>query len=445
MAFNGKNNISNIALLMHERIKYQLEAYPENNGLGPPMIKNTNFAELNLYGHVNPNGITIYPKESKMKDLDGTNDPLSAPESMRALEIVRDMHREVKANIDFNIAFGKLFPTIRSIATMIPQKAYESPINKYNEYIDNIIAIYNEEVIPQEYGINNITTYDLYVKHFMDFIQKNMVGEPIVFSTWAKSGYNNIYSTGLAIGIMNKPFDVDLPKETFIYSGNLFDHYKKLAMNKGFSIMHNAPWCLIADIGSPAMLPYYQKYNYINRESFFIDNFGFARERDLQLLIYKLRINYNNYVTINPYIKKHYINCKNKTYTKIVNLHQVQAADTQNTSTAWIKLYAHMRNIESKFKFNKHRLNKIIKNAARIRINSLDNIAAISYIDNIFIADIFNQPFGLNDIRKKQNRRRQQEINKKLSDSTKEPSYIGGTVGSSGGGTMGGGGSSGGY
>tara|TARA_Y100000114_G_scaffold150207_1_gene165438 strand:- start:376 stop:1713 length:1338 start_codon:yes stop_codon:yes gene_type:complete len=445
MAFNGTNKISNKAELMHERIKYQLEAYPENNGLGPPMIKNTNFAEMNLYGHVNPFGVSIYPKEDMMKDLDGSGDPTvgTAP---RALEIVKDMHREMKANIEFNVAFGKLFPTIRSIATMAPRRAYESPINKYNEYLDDIIAIYNDEMIPQEYGITNITTYDKYVKFFMKFITQDYLRAPIVFSTWLKSGYNSIYSTGLAVGIMDKEFDIDLPKETFIYSGNLFDHYKRLAMNKGFSIMHNAPWCLIADLGSPAMNPFYDKFGFEDIDSFFASNFKLARERDIQLLQHKLRINYNNYVTINPYIKKHYYNC-NKSYTKIHTLIP-QATTLVNNSSAWIRIYTHIRNTELGNKFGPVRINRIIKKALKspFNRNQFDMIRAIGYIDSIFRADMFNQPFGLRDIARKQNKRRQHKIDKQLSKSTSQASYIGASVGGDTGmASGGGGGSSGGY
>ena len=442
MAFNGSNNLSSIAALMHERIKYQLEAYPENNGLGPPMIKHTNFAVLQLYGHVNPDGIAIYPNEDNLKDLAGSSDPTSPVSGPRALGIVAEMHSEIKANIDFNVAFGKLFPTIRSIATMTPKRAYESPVNKYNIFLNDILAIYNDEVIPNLYGIKNITSYDVYVKNFIHYIKNNFIGTPVLFSSWIKSGLNDIFSTGLAVSIIDKPFDVDLPKETFIKSGNLFDHYKRLAMNKGFSIMHNAPWCLIADLGSPAMNPFYDRMGNIDINNFFSTNFKFARNRDLELLKFNLRINYNNYITINPYIKKHQYAC-GKTITKIHTLTQVPPTSPVQISNAWIRIYAQIRNIESGFIFNSHRLNKIIKEALKNDRFSLDNSLAVGYIDSNFIGDIFDKPFGVNHLRKRENDKRKLKLDRKLSKGTKEATYIGGSVGSSGG--MTGGGSGGGY
>ena len=437
MAFEGRNNLPSTAWLMHERIKYQLEAFPENNGMGPRMVKNTNYAEINYYGFVDREGASIYPKEEKLSDLDGANTAGSEMAAKRALSIVADMHREVKTNIEFNVMWGKLFPSVRSIASMVPRIAYSSPVLEYEAYLSSIFIKFNNQALSL-YGKENVTDYKSYVKYFMKFISENYWGMPISFSSWIRSRHNSIYSTGLAVGIVDQPFDIDKNKQKFINSGNLFEYYKKLVMNKGFAIMHNAPWCLIADLASPAMIPFYQANNVYDVDGFLFQNFDYARKRDLNLIIFNTKSFYNKFVVLNEYYIKYNYKC-NKSSSKTFFYEPVEGIIASDTSPAWIEIYADIRNIEEKTPYNYNQL-RTIKMKAMKKYQTdffLDRQVAIDYIDNRFSRLLFQKPFGHNHITRRNKLAKQAKLNKKLSKS------LGGAVssgmpGSSKGGSSGG-------
>ena len=46
--FKGKNSIRKVAVLAKERAKYNLQAFPENEGMGPKQVVDFNFAEIKI-------------------------------------------------------------------------------------------------------------------------------------------------------------------------------------------------------------------------------------------------------------------------------------------------------------------------------------------------------------------------------------------------------------
>jgi len=62
--FNSTNSTTpNLSRLFY-RGKWETEAYPENNGLGPNMVKNTNFLERVHYGLIDHQNNSIIPNEN---------------------------------------------------------------------------------------------------------------------------------------------------------------------------------------------------------------------------------------------------------------------------------------------------------------------------------------------------------------------------------------------
>jgi len=433
MAFRGKNTLMHTGKLMYERLKYQVEAYPENNGMGPNMIKNTNFAEMNYYGRVDRQGRAIYPIESKMKVLNVGKDTekLVSP-------VVSLIHYRMKNNIDFKMMAGEYSPTIPAIAALQPIRAYESPLVQYKDYLDTIVYNFNESEIPK-IGSHNIMNYKSYVKYFMKFLKKEYFGKPICFTGWVKSSLNSIYNTGLAIGIDKHPFDVDRTKERYINSPE-FTYYKYVAMNMGFSIMHNAPWCLIADLGSPAVAQYWTTLGVSGVTTYLEDNFELTSPLDLNLIKNKINYYYNAFVTLNEYERVLSASCK-KTHVKYKYRKKVDTW-TSRTRTlnknsvkenTWVSIYAHIRNIEERNLFNDNELNSMINIAkSEILLNTtLDNSMAIGYIDGRFVSMAPRKPWGFNHRKQRRKQRKKIQLERELSGET---SNTGGSSGGSSGG-----------
>ena len=64
--FNSNNKTKPIINRMVDRAKWEFEAYPENNGIGPKVLKNTNFLERVHYGHIDDRNNSVIPDESYM-------------------------------------------------------------------------------------------------------------------------------------------------------------------------------------------------------------------------------------------------------------------------------------------------------------------------------------------------------------------------------------------
>ena len=202
-------------------------------------------------------------------------------------------------------------------------------------------------------------------------------------------------------------------------------------MNKGFSIMQNAPWCLIADLGSPAMIPYYENRNIKSVNSFLASRFKFANRRDMPILINKLNYNYNSLIILHPYQRQVKITCKNNSKINIIDRSPIDS--TLQLSNYWIKMYTEVRNIEEKKPFNSHQVNTIIRKATKKLITPLDKHPAFSYIDGRFNANLFERPWGFAHLQRRTIKAKEQELKQKLSDSLTGLPSTGGSGGSSGG------------
>ena len=74
--FKGKNDIESTSTLAIERSRYNREAFPENDGLGPEQVVDFNFAEKGLYGKVNRQLTPVIAKKEFLVPLQITNDPV---------------------------------------------------------------------------------------------------------------------------------------------------------------------------------------------------------------------------------------------------------------------------------------------------------------------------------------------------------------------------------
>ena len=427
--FNGKNSFPSLMGLMYERIMYKLTAYPEKLGVGPPVIKDLNFAELNYYGRVDHAGRSIYPDEGHIVDLPSSNQlSIQRPESMRALSFVANMYQQVKTNISIKVGLGKLFPANRAIATMTPERAYEPPLPRYEQYLDGLLIRYNENFIPR-IGTNLVTSYESYIKYFLKYLKESSVGSPVTFTSWIRSSHNSIYGTGLAIGLLDKPADVDHPKGHFVY-GPMFDYYKKILMNKGFSIVHNVPWCIVADLGSPAMD--FTNIAHQHEGNHFINTyFKSSRDVDLEIIQSKLKTFYNNFVLVNDRERYHTVTCSNTIITSYRYRSSVGLINEYDLHPYWLQLYAEIRNIEEKYPMTQNEVKNVFNRAKK-----LDMQGGVRYIDSWFAKYVFKKPWGISYVSKRLNSNKQQELEKKLAADGPSTSSSGG--GGTGGGMTGG-------
>ena len=304
------------------------------------------------------------------------------------------------------------------------KRAHEPPRSAYRAYFATLLIEYNEMLKVNKGLINNITSFDQYVKDFFAYLTKNHLGSPMTFSGYLQSTKNSIFSTGLAVSIADISFDDDDRKYEELMSSNLFRYFKRVCLNRGFSLWKHCPFVMVADLGSPAIVPYINNTinnilnNYYNK-SYNIDN----------IIIKSKLIEYYEYFLIeNPYKIKLNI-CRKKTTKEV--LYRSQYDDTMFSDQYWVELYLDMRNLELGNIKGEAEIKKIKKYIKKLT-NHLDSFDQIGYIDSTFREETFRKDFGFLD-----RVRRADEADKQKK---KEEGMSGGStvLGGSSGGTSGG-------
>ena len=409
--FKGKNSRKSVRDQMIYKSRFNTQAHVEEG----PEVVDFNFIEYSLYGTIDLSGSSIYPEETRIVNFKSNPDD---PKTFRAFDFVTRMFQDVKINIQAAISMGEMFSDNEIIRNMEIKRAYEPPKKEYKTYLSNVLINYNELLNNNKGLTNNITSFDQYVKELYVFLLKNYYNKPLTFSGWLQSSNNSLFSTGLAFSIADIPFDHDDRKYEEFMSSSMFEYYKKICLNRGLSVSKHCPYVLVADIGSPAIVPYINDsiYNILNNNynnSYIIDNI---------ILKNKLIEYYNFFLLENPY-KVKLETCRKKTNKKIIYRKEYS---NSYPDSYWNDLYLTLRNLELGSIKGDSELRKIKKYLKNMR-NILDNSDLIGYIDSSFRNETFKKSYGFHDLVKRADEKR--KIKEKQEGITKGSTILGGNSG----------------
>ena len=166
----GNNDIKSSEDIAILRAQYQTSAHPENGGAGSAVIKDLNIAEFNYYGRVDTMMTPITPIGSKMVGMTLAS-AIDTSQQFRVLPFVRDMYEEMRLNINLKIQAGIFRPERRSIGLLEPVRAFESPFDKYSEYLRYKLQLFNTKFLSTN-DKKNITSFDSYVKYLMIYLSR---------------------------------------------------------------------------------------------------------------------------------------------------------------------------------------------------------------------------------------------------------------------------------
>ena len=120
----------------------------------------------------------------------------------------------------------------------------------------------------------SILTFDDWISSFLFFCEKNGAKFPITFSGFQRTDKSNMFTSGLAVSISDLKADDDTKKQEFFLDYPALDFYINTAKQYGFYISQTTPWVLVADLDSPALLLYLQKYNLSTVNQIFSENYS---------------------------------------------------------------------------------------------------------------------------------------------------------------------------
>jgi hypothetical protein len=243
----------------------------------------------------------------------------------------------------------------------------------YESFRDVFVKEYNRE--------QKIGDFNSFLKVFLEFI--DIVGHmyPLTRTSFITTKFCHPECSGLVINLREDNHALDRNKyERFLQDKN-FDFYTKAARQHGFMIDKNAPWRLVADVFSPAMKKYINKYNIstVRRKEVFENYYYEAYKTELEVLkVYVTQI-YNSYVYSEPFqkITKQLPN-NGAIITERIERKTIGINDFDNVF--WLKIYTYIRARETATTMTQTSFNRLVKDASSIFLK-LDKQRALDYIN----------------------------------------------------------------
>lgn len=387
--FDSTNKTRPLVNRLLQRGRWETQAYPENGGLGPSMIKDANFLERVHYGVIDHENNSVIPNENFIVNTSNG----------RVFDFVADAYSLMRLNFTTALQKGLISIEGSAFSNLTMVDSYTNPSLRYGEYLGNILRFYNETHIPNVLGINSITHYEDYVNYFFDFLLKNYANIPITLTRWNTSYNSRILDTGLAFSYSKINYDADQIKIDQIIDHPSFSYFKNLSLNMGFSILHNNPNILLFDLNSPSTSTIRQSYGLYNLETIFNNRYIKTYTLDNNLVYYNINIYYNKYVLKNSQTKVVSVKC-GKTISEYIRLSAVPFNHRIYSDEQEVNLYCKIRNLEEGFPFSSQKVDDIFKKA-KYFLKKVDKPSAMSYINSIFKDQVWNKDFGYHDAKKK--------------------------------------------
>ena len=386
--YNATNKEKSTIRLAQQRANYRLQAFKDELGEIPQNVVQFNFAERTQYGRVDENINTIYPDFKQMKML--SNDE----QAIFVMDFLHEPFTLLQNKMKQATRMG-LIPNDPILSQMIPTRGYENPKDLYLDYIEEYMTIYNNSL-----DTSKILNYESWINQFFDWTKKNGANFPLTFSNFHRTKLSNIYTSGLAISIAEIDKDKDPIKENLFLNNKTLEFYLNAAKQFGFSVSKETPWLLVADLNSPALLLYLEKFNLSSVNEIFSEKYFLCYELDRDLLRQSLEFSYKEFVTENKYKKEFKINkCNNININNIIYNNNIN--NNKYNNSFYNKLYIIARDLEEYSQYSSAELDRIIKNA-EIFEKRLDKSEAMSYTNEQFRKLVLRRPGGLYSIQQKQ-------------------------------------------
>ena len=381
--FKGKNDNETTRRQLGNRIKYHTQAFKDTGeGTGEhASVTNFNFSERVYYGRIDLDDDPVIPIPNKLVPL-GTQGP--GAEMKMVLPFVKDMMSQFKTKIDQSILFGKIKETDQIFANLKYIKAYEDPMIKYNKHIVEIIDAFNVEYLTILKNSKEVLDFDNYLKHF--FLFAKILGDeyPLTLTRFQKTQRSSIFSNAITISIADLDCSNDEDKAVAIIENSSFNFYLNVAKQYGFAVTKNAPWILVADLGSAYTTTYLKKYGLSSTREIFRNYYTKTYTLDLNILVKALQRGFNAFVNSRTF-ERTFITHKNRIKIK----RQFRSYINDNTLINnynyeyWIPLYIDIRNYEEQYPYNEAEITRVKEKAISFQ-KFLGNKRSLRYINEQF-------------------------------------------------------------
>ena len=261
--FYKDNNNETAFELFNKNILYRAKV----SQLGTSNLIDFNFGEKAFYGKTNRRFVPVVlnPNVSILKGFKSSAVP---EQNLQALGFVVDSFEALSQQFKKAQQLGKIDSNDQNLTNLKVFKSYVNYNITYQDYQNNFIS-----ALQNNLDIRGINNFQQFVKELLRTVSIVTKAYPMSMPAYVKSKNNSLTNTGFAIEIADAPYNNDDQKISQFVESKNWEFYVNACNSYGFMIDINAPWRLIADIDSEAMIGYASKYGLINSDR--VLNFNF--------------------------------------------------------------------------------------------------------------------------------------------------------------------------
>jgi len=370
----GSNRLSSRASFFQRKL-YEMRAFTD-----PSLTKNKPIDLLYkqmFYGRIDEQNNVVQLKQEKLKQIPQPRD------TILVIDFVADAFADFKEAWT-NFANKGILESKSTLFNLIVKKGWSD----VNLFYYNLMTVYYDKFrvyVLENKKDSSIRDLKSFLVIFTEFLDLQTPFLPFTRSIANLSRFNNPNTSGIVLELkIEKHGDDKRKMENYINDPN-FPLFKSTAMRFGFIIDKHAPWRLFADLDSPAMKPYMDKYE-VNLEKFFELYYEKSLYGDVEILKPYITQMYNAFISSKPSIAEHkFIICngrtkltskttKRKTVTK-------ESVEIQIPDELWLRFYLYIRAREQNLDWNQEVFEQNVNNCLQFK-TGVDTSRALDYAEN---------------------------------------------------------------
>lgn len=338
------------------------------NGIVP--FANT-YMENSMFGCIDKEGDIIIPKSKDLGFVDVTG--INAAGEMKLLNFVADAYKDFKDYCFNSITLGKVSADSPLMNFNIT-KAFTDINTVTVSYLNIYTETFKQQVIADKSLNNSIKDYKSFVNLFIDFLKKQVnYGRVVTKSSLVLHNFFSYFPSGMMFDIKSDRADDDLLKYNKYLNTPEFATFQRGCLRFGFKIDQNIPWRLLADINSPAMLPYLEKNGISSSDEIFTKYFKKAYLDDLEYLKEYFYQSYLYFLLDNEYYFNDLQNLSFKQLMENINKNSNVSRRYPVTREQffknfpnyyWLRLYTYFKNLETRRGFTQQEFDNVTRQAS---------------------------------------------------------------------------------
>ena len=360
--------------LFYNRELYKTQTYPEQV---------YDVAPIDLwyvsqdYGRVDRSGNAVIANPNFMVPLQS-----SANEDLHIMNFVADAFNDLRTYMAEAAFQNRIETEDTQYGDLQPVRGWISASAEFEQYMKTAYDAFFEGFMADKAIDSKVTNFSSFLRVFVSFIERITPKFVFTQTAFVSSRYGTPLSTGLMLDLSNERSDDDKIKYDKFITDKNFTFFTKAAQQFGFLVDKNAPWRIVADLGSVAMQNYMRRYD-LSLDNVFQLAYSPTYKSDIEALKVYLVDFYNAYASNRPEVRVINMDTSRNTTLSTVTHKRVlvdEISPLEFDELYWLKYYSFIRGKEMSRPWRQTTFDRLIKTASQIY--KFQNYAkALAYIN----------------------------------------------------------------